>query len=211
MNWLNDVVPYKIETERLIIKCWEPKYAKDLNELIIDSSESLLPWMPFAKAPFPTISEEVNIIRQFRGEYDLNEDYTLGIFDKNKDSVIGSAGLHTRQGKSTLEIGYWIGKQFENTGYATEVSSALIKVAFEISDIERVEINTAADNFRSKNVIKKLDMHFEGVLRRATKDAYGVLHDSEKYSIIREEYVVSKHKGNNIKCFSVNNEIIAIY
>lgn len=210
MKWLNDIVPYRIETERLQVKCWEPKYAKELNDLIISSSESLLPWMPFAKPPFPTVKDEINILRMFRGEYDLNKDYTLGIFDKVKGNVIGSTGLHTRQGKNIFEIGYWIGNKFENNGFATEVASALIKTAFELSDISRVEINTAVGNIKSQKVIQKLGLKFEGVIRNSVIDANGISHDNQKYSILRNEYETSMYKNIILKYYSATNEEIEI-
>ena len=204
MKWLNEIVPYKIETDRLVIKCWEPCYAAQLRNEIEKSSSSLLPWMPFAKPPFPTVNEEINTIRMFRGNYDLNKDFVLGVFDKEEKIVIGSTGLHTRQGINVLEIGYWIGIDYQNEGYATEVASALIKTAFELSDIVRVEINTAIENIKSQNVIRKLNMKFDGIIRKEVIDADGMLHDIQKWSLIREEYHQSAIKDIRIRYFDSN-------
>ncbi len=208
MNWNDGITPYKIETDRLIIKCWEPKYAQKLKAEIEESADVLLPWMPFAKAPFPTLIEEINTLRTFRGNYDLNKDYVLGIFDKAEEIVIGSTGLHTRQGPNTFEIGYWIGKRHQNKGYATEVTSSLIKLSFEYSNVIRIEINSAYENTKSENVIKKLNIQFEGVIRKGIVDAYGKYHDLKKWAILREEYEKSEHKKRMIKAYDCTGNLI---
>jgi len=205
MKWQNEIVPYKIKTDRLVIKCWEPGYALQLRNEIEKSSPSLLPWMPFAKPPFPTLNEEINTIRMFRGNYDLNKDFVLGVFDKEEKTVIGGSGLHTRQGINVLEIGYWIGIDYQNKGYATEVASALVKTAFELSDIVRVEINTAVENIKSQKVIQKLNMKLDGIIRKEVIDADGIHHDIKKWSLIREEYNQSAIKDIRIKYFDSNN------
>lgn len=209
MKWNNNVTPYKIKTRRLTIKCWEPRYAKQLRDLIEESSSSLLPWMPFAKPPLPTVNEEINLIRHFRAQYDLDKDFTLGIFDLDEQVVIGSTGLHTRQGENTLEIGYWIGLKHQKNGYATEVASNLITMAFEFSDIKRIEVNAPGDNIESIKVIQKLGLKKEGVTRLGFVDANNAFHDLEKWSILREEYELSKHKENKIQVFDcIDNRLL---
>ena len=40
--------PYRIETERLVIRCWNPADAPLLKEAIDSSLEELQAWMPWA-------------------------------------------------------------------------------------------------------------------------------------------------------------------
>ncbi len=53
---------YKIETERLIIRCYEPKDAQKLKLAIDESIEHLSPWMPWAKNEPETIEQKVKSI-----------------------------------------------------------------------------------------------------------------------------------------------------
>jgi RimJ/RimL family protein N-acetyltransferase len=46
---------YKIITERLIIRCYEPSDAESLKSAIDESLEHLLPWMPWTKNEPETI------------------------------------------------------------------------------------------------------------------------------------------------------------
>ncbi len=207
MKWQQGKTPYKIVTERLVIKCWEPRYAERLLDAI-RSTESLLPWMPFAKPPLASVQQEIDLLRMFRANYDNDQDYVLGIFDPTEEIVIGSTGLHTRRGPHALEIGYWIGGGHQRNGYAVETASALIKTAFLLSDVARVEINTAVDNRRSRAVIEKLGLRLEGVLRSTIPDADGVLHDEEKWSILRSEYERSAHRDRKLTFYSATGELL---
>src|SRR5262249_24384090 len=40
--------PYRIVTERLVLRCWEPSDAAALKEAVDASIDHLLPWMPWA-------------------------------------------------------------------------------------------------------------------------------------------------------------------
>ena len=122
---------YKIISDRLAITCWNPIFAKKLDQAINDSRESLLPWMPWAKAT-PTLVERTNLLRSFRSEFDTDTDYVYGVFDAEENEVIGGSGLHKRVGAHGFEIGYWINIHHQNKGYATETSASLIRAGFEL-------------------------------------------------------------------------------
>ena len=136
-------VAYRIQTERLVIRCWNPKDAPLLKKAVDESLEHLQPWMPWTnQEPEPVEAKAVRL-RKFRGSFDLDDDYLYGIFNKDETEVVGATGLHTRIGKNALEIGYWTHVDHINQGLATEVAAALTKVAFEVNRVSRVEIQTS--------------------------------------------------------------------
>ena len=96
---------YKIETERLIIRCYKPEDAVKLHEAIARSLDHLSPWMPWINQEAGGVDGKLNRIRTFRGEFDLGKDYVFGIFNKTESELIGSTGLHTRVGEGAREIG----------------------------------------------------------------------------------------------------------
>lgn len=179
---------YRIVTSRLVVRCWEPADAAILKRAIDSSTSHLRPWMPWATIEPAAIENRLQFIRQSRGKFDLGQDFTYGIFDKNETEVIGGTGLHTRQGIDTREIGYWIHEKQTRNGYATEVTAALTKVAFEIDKVGRVEIHCAVENDKSAGVPKKLGFTHEGNRRRMAKDADGTVHDSMIWTMLKEEY-----------------------
>ncbi len=146
---------YRIETDRLIIRCYEPADASKLLDAITISIDHIRPWMPWAKDEPTDLETKINLLRKFRGQFDLGEDYVFGVFDKSEKEIIGSTGLHTRLGNDVREIGYWINVKHINNGFATEVVSALTKVGFEIEKLSRIEIDMIPENVRSQNIPKK--------------------------------------------------------
>ena len=77
---------YRIKTEPLILKCWDPIYARKLHDAIRESRDSLLPWMPWAKPENPEIQEKVNLLRKFRSDFDCDSDYV----EKHESGVLFS-------------------------------------------------------------------------------------------------------------------------
>ena len=159
---------YRIETQRLVLRCYKPSDAQLMVNSVTESLEHLKPWMSWAYNEPEPIEEKIKILKRARGRFDLGQDYTYGIFNPQEDRLIGGAGLHTRLGENELEIGYWIHKDFVRQGLVTESTAALIKVAFEIIKVHRIEIHCASENLASAAIPRKLGFTHEGTLRAKT-------------------------------------------
>ena len=157
--------PYRITTERLTIRCWNPEDAPLLKEAIDSSLDHLRPWMPWAQEEPRPLDAKVQLLRQFRGLFDTGQDFVYGIFDAEESEVVGGTGLHTRVGDHAFEIGYWIRASRAREGLATEAVSALTRVAFAVSGVERVEIRVDPANVASLGIPRKLGFHEEATLR----------------------------------------------
>jgi len=182
---------YRIETERLVIRCYDPIDALLLQKSIQESVEHLRPWLPWVKTEPEELQVKIERLRMFRAKFDSSEEYIYGVFDPNETELIGGTGLHPRIGSDAFEIGYWVNVNHVNKGYATEFSAALTKVAFEIERVNRVEIHCAPKNNKSAAIPKKLGYMYEATLRGRTETIDGGLSDSMIWSIIREEYLKS--------------------
>jgi len=120
--------------------------------------------MPWAHED-QSLQDRIELLRRFRGEFDLGKDFIYGIFSPDETRLIGGTGLHTRQGRHIREVGYWIRVEDIHRGYASEVAAALVKVAFEIDRVQRVEIHCDPDNRASVAIPARLDFTSEGILR----------------------------------------------
>ena len=158
--------PYRIVTERLCIRCWQPTDAPLLKVALDESLDHLRPWMPWANDEPQPLEAKVQLLRRFRGDFDLGNDFIYGIFDRDETEVVGGSGLHTRIGSDALEIGYWISARRVGQGYATEVAAALTRVAFAVAGADRVEIRVDPANTASLAVPRKLGFAEEATLRR---------------------------------------------
>jgi len=191
---------YRIETERLVVRCYQPADAHLLAESVTESIEHLKPWMPWAHSEPTPFEEKLIGVKRFRGKFDLNEDFVYGIFNPEETKLLGGTGFHTRLGDHELEIGYWIHKDYINKGLVTESTAALVKVGFEIIHIHRIEIHCDPRNLASASVPRKLGFTHEGTLRAKTPFLdYWI--DSMIWGLLENEYPNSPSAKAQIKVF----------
>jgi RimJ/RimL family protein N-acetyltransferase len=169
-----------------VIRCWQPADAPLLKAAIDASIEHLLPWMPWAANEPTDLETKIALIRRFRGQFDLGQDFVYGIFDRDENEALGGTGLHTRLGTDAREIGYWVRSERINQGIATETAAALTRVVFEIDKLDRVEIHCDADNVRSASVPRKLGFTHEATLRH--RRVGGKVRDTMVWTMLADEY-----------------------
>ena len=165
--------PYRIETPRLVLRCWDPRDAPLLKDALDSSLDHLRPWMPWARYEPEPLEAKVDLLRRFRGWFDLGQDFVYGIFSRDESEVVGGTGLHTRVGDDAFEIGYWIRVSRTGEGLATEAAAALTRVAFDVCEVDRVEIRVDPANDRSLAVPQKVGFAEEARLRRRLPPSEG--------------------------------------
>lgn len=198
---MENQVPYRILTPRLLLRCLGPTDAPRLAEAVARNLEHLRPWLPWADDENARVEVQYQRLRKVRSKFDLDEDYGYGIFSRDGQQLLGSIGLHTRIGPGALEIGYWIDKDQVNQGLVTEASAALTKASFEIFKVERVEIHCDPRNLASAAVPRKLGFTLDATLRQRLRDQQGALHDSMIWSLLLAEYPTSPAASLEIEAF----------
>lgn len=190
---MNPIPPYRIETDRLVIRCYDPHDAPLLKEAVDASVEHLRPWMPWIRFEPQTLAEKVQLLRSFRGEFDLGTNFPYGIFNREETKQLGGSGFHQRGGEGSLEIGYWVAVDAIGRGIATEVTAVQTRIGFEICGLDRIDIQVEPGNERSLAIPRKLGFTLEGVLRRrldAGEDG-APRRDSLLYTMLPEELAAS--------------------
>jgi RimJ/RimL family protein N-acetyltransferase len=191
--------PYRIVTERLVLRCWEPRDAPLLKDAVDSSLDDLRPWMPWAAHEPQTVAQKVELLREFRGKFDLARDFTYGIFDREERTAVGGTGLHTRRGAEAFEIGYWIRTSHAGTGLGTEATAALTRVAFELTDVEFIEIRCDPANERSRAIPRKLGYAEEATLRRRLH--YPEPRDVVIYTLFRDDFASSPAAAATLEAY----------
>ena len=189
MGWEGPPAPYRIETERLVIRCYEPRDTPLVKEAIESSLEHLRAWMPWAHDEPQTLEEKLELVKYFRSNFDIGENFTYGIFDSGESEVLGGTGLHPRIGPGGLEIGYWIRASATRQGFTTESTAALTRAGFEICGADRIEIRIEPGNTASFGVPRKLGFAEEATLRRRLPSREGSeLRDVTIFTMFREDF-----------------------
>ena len=146
----------KIQTERLVIRCWRPEDAAVLKDAIDSSLVQLREWVPWAMHEPSSVQTLETRLAGMRDRFIAGDDWAYAVFDSRESRLIGGAGLHARGSTDHLEIGYWIRTDASGRGYATEVAAALCEVAFTHTAVERLEIHCDVENARSAAVAERL-------------------------------------------------------
>ncbi len=196
-------VPYRIETERLVLRCWSPEDAVGLVRAIEESRAHLSGFMLWAKHR-ATFDETVALLRGWRAEFDRNEDWLLGVFDRASGALIGGTGLHPRVGPGGIEIGYWIHTAWTRRGIATELTAALTKVAFEVGEVRWVEVRCAKTNTTSARIPQRLGFTHDATLRERLELPDGTFDDALVFSMLRREYDASALRTANVAAFDAS-------
>ena len=101
-------------------------------------------------------------------------------------ALIGCVSLAVTPSHRRAELGYWLGVEFWNQGYATEAATALIDYGFGPMELNGVVAEHLRRNPGSGRVMEKLGMKHEGTLRQhVVKD--GVFEDLEVYGILVDQ------------------------
>jgi len=207
VSWDGPPPPYRIETERLVIRCYEPRDAPLLKDAVDTSLEHLLAWMPWARDEPQTLDEKVQLIKLFRSDFDRNDNFAYGIFSVDDAEQLGGTGLHPRIGPGGLEIGYFVRASATRQGFATESSAALTRIGFEVCGADRIEIRIDPRNQASFGVPRKLGFAEEATLRRRLPSAEGEpLRDVTIFTLFREDFDPSMAPG--IRAFGASGDQI---
>jgi RimJ/RimL family protein N-acetyltransferase len=158
--------PYRIETDRLLLRCWDPADAPLLEDAITASLPELRQWMPWVQEEPLPIDRRIELLRGFRARFDTGEESVYGIFTPDGTRVLGGAGLHPHIGPGALEIGYWIRTDATGRGLAGEAAAVLTAAGLRICGVDRMEIHVDPDNRRSARIPARLGYAEEARLRR---------------------------------------------
>ncbi|MDH6578533.1 GNAT family protein [Kitasatospora sp. MAP5-34] len=142
----------------------------DAYQALLEANyERLAHWFPgaFDKPPTPE-GTRADLERAGRAWLDGSQ-LPLAITVQAEDGwrLAGWVNLLIDGPARSAEVGYWLGAGFEGRGLVTRAVTAVLDHAFGQLGLHRVELQTTADNERSRSVARRLGFTQEGVLREA--------------------------------------------
>lgn len=178
-----DQLPESLETERLIIRVAKPGDGPMFNEAILDSLETLKPWLGWVTPP-PTLEQSEFSCRRAYARYLLNEDLMVFFLLKSDGALVGGSGLHDVDWSlRRFEVGYWGRARFGGQGLMTEGVKALAHYALNTLSANRVFLSTDDDNIASWKLAERAGFHHEGTLKNERFNLSGALRDTRIYSL----------------------------
>lgn len=199
---------YRIETDRLVLRCWSPADAPVLRAALDASDAHLRPMIPFMKDEPRSLQETAQWLRGLRAAFDLGQMYRYAVYDATEQNLLGENMLLARVGPGGLEIGYWTHKDAIGKGIAREASSAMIRMAFEIEKMKRVEIMCAPQNKASASIPAHLGFTHEATLKKRALDSEGGIQDLMVWSLFADDYPSSPAARSTFRAFDCLGEVI---
>lgn len=164
-----------------------PLVAKDAGEMfmLIDSNRrELSRWMPWVKAT-SAVADASFYILSLNGIWGTG--MTYGIFEHSR--LAGTIGFqHASKRDFSVQIGYWLGKEFQGRGLARRALRILLEAVFIYAKVHRVSAKVALDNVRSARLLEKSGFTLEGVEREGIRVG-DVWKDHRIYSLLASEFI----------------------
>lgn len=184
----------RIETERLILRqiTDSPSDGKDSLEFINDYSVYRF-WGLYDESkdtngrrrPKKKIKLDYHYNATMR-EYRAKRELTWLMELKDTHKVIGEIVLYDFRLGQQADIGYRINKNHWGNGFAPEAGQAVIKVAFELLELTRIQLRCFADNHGSVRVAQKLRFVQEGFIKKGA--IINVMTDYYIFGLLKEDY-----------------------
>jgi len=195
-------------TDHLVLRCWSPEDAPALRAALDACAAHLRPMIPFMKDEPRSLQQTAEWLRGHRAAFDLRQMYRYAVFDQAEKNLLGENMLLARVGPGGLEIGYWTHKDAIGKGFATEATSAMIRVAFEIEKIKRVEIMCAPENKASASIPARLGFTHEATLKKRAVDSEGETRDLMIWSLFASDYPATPAANITFEAFDCMGENI---
>lgn len=154
----------ELETERLKMRKMLAMDATDMFDYARRPEVTkYLTW-----SPHPDVYYTREYLEYLDGRYRTGLFYDWGLIHKGTGRMIGTCGFTSfDMSANSAEVGYVLHPDFWGQGLAPEALRRVMQFGFEKMDLHRIEAHYMEGNERSRRVMEKLGMTFEGYRRDA--------------------------------------------
>ena len=158
------------------LRLLEEADADEVFALIDANREHLGRWMPWVEHEHEP-ADVLPFIRATRKQIADNDGLQTAIVDPG-GRIVGVIGFHNVDWLNRkTSIGYWLAAGAQGHGTMTEAVRALVDHAFDTWKLNRVTIQAAVENARSRAIPERLGFREEGVMREVERIGDRMLDD----------------------------------
>ncbi|MCX6046578.1 MAG: GNAT family N-acetyltransferase [Chloroflexi bacterium] len=151
-----------LETDRLILRWLTVEDAEFIFELVNEPA-----WLQFiGDRGVRTLADARDYI--LRGPLDMYNRLGFGLYAvvlKESGIPIGMCGLLKRATLQDVDIGFAFLARFRGQGYGYESAAAVLEYGKNVLGLPRIVAITMPDNVNSIQLLEKLGLRFEGMVR----------------------------------------------
>ncbi|MEO4052881.1 GNAT family protein [Solibacillus sp. CAU 1738] len=167
------------------IELLQQQHRAELYELIDINREHLRQWLLWVDKR-KCADDLQPIIKMWLEKYAENNGFDAGI--RHNGNLVGMIGLHYIDWKNkSTSIGYFLAENAQGKGIITKSISNLMEYLFERLDLNRIEIQCAMNNVKSKAIPVRLGFINEGVIREG-QWLYDHYEDIVTYSLLKKDW-----------------------
>jgi ribosomal-protein-serine acetyltransferase len=168
------------------LRLLEEADADELFALIDANREHLGRWMPWVEHEHEP-ADVLPFIRATRKQIADNDGLQTAIVDPD-GRIVGMVGVHNVDWMNRKSsIGYWLARDEQGHGTMTEAVRAYVDHAFATWKLNRISIQAAPENTRSRAVPERLGFREEGILREVERVGDRVL-DGVVYAMLAADW-----------------------
>jgi ribosomal-protein-serine acetyltransferase len=150
------------------LRLLEESDADELYALIDANRAHLERWMPWVEHEHEP-ADVLPFIRSTRRQLADNDGLQTAIVDPS-GRIVGVVGFHNVDWvHRKTSIGYWLAAGEQGRGTMTEAVRALVDHAFATWELNRIVIQAAVENARSRAIPERLGFREEGTLREVER------------------------------------------
>ncbi len=121
--------------------------------------------LEFIEVPIKTLEEEKYFLHLNEAKRKANFEHNYSVLFYGK--LVGACGIRIDQHRPWVgEIGYFIDRDYQGRGIATESVRQLEKVGFDKLDLQRITILMDTRNLASERVAQKCGYEMEGIMKK---------------------------------------------
>ena len=174
-----------IDAERVSLR-WISAADTDAFYAIYSNPEVMRYW---STPPLADREAAAKLIREIHEGWQRHAILKWGIALRSDDQLIGSITLFNLDfNHRRAEIGYALGRDHWGRGYMNEALRAVLKYAFEVLHLNRIEADVDPRNAASIKTVERLGFQREGYLRERWQVS-GEIQDAFFYGLLRREWV----------------------
>jgi ribosomal-protein-serine acetyltransferase len=183
-------IPSRLETDRLLIRRYEPGDGamyfavgqKNRPHLQQFEAENII-------LSAKTQNEAEAIIHDLHADWNARKSFFLGAFDKKNLEFIAQIYVGVvNWNLPEFEVGYFVDVDHQGKGYITESVKAVLDFIFHDLKAQRVCLHTRDTNLASQKVALRCGFFLEGHIRENKRDPDGTVSGDLYYGLLKREY-----------------------
>lgn len=159
--------------------------AIEIYQVVRENLKHLQRWMPWATNDYSLESAREYIKSNLQSLAEKHE-FNASVVVQSK--IVGQIGFHSLDwANKSVNMGYWLAESAQGKGLMTRACKVFLNYAFDGMRLNRVQINCAEENLKSRAIPERLGFKYEGVFRQSAW-LHDHFEDLVVYSMLAEDW-----------------------